>query len=179
MFTELQALAKKRLDAISQRLTGVSPVKTGALSFTVAQALNSSEQLFLSVEKFSEKKLPYIYTLSASGDINADQIRAAFSTAKAQEKNDRAYARLNAETSSCFYVGSSYDFLKRFKEHIGYGAKTTYALHLSHWAQDFPLLELALHYAQYQEGTSQDLLQALEDALWEKKMPMFGRKGSK
>ena len=68
---------------------------------------------------------------------------------------------------------------QRFKEHIGYGAKSTYALHLSHWAQDFPYLELTCHYAQYQEGTAQNLLQALEDALWEKKTPMFGRKGSK
>lgn len=179
MFNELQALAKQRLNEISQQLTGVSPINTGTLSFTVAQALNSSEQLLKSVEKIAKKELPYIYTLSASGEIDADQIRLAFSTAKAKKRNNRAYARLNTEASPCFYVGSSYDFLKRFREHIGYGAKTTYALHLSHWAQDFPDLELIWHYAQYQEGTSQDLLQALEDTLWEKKMPMFGRKGSK
>jgi len=179
LFTDLQIQAQQRLDAISMRLTGLAPVKTGMLSFSVLQLINSPDILLQSASKFSDRKLPYIYILSTTESINLDRIRAAFSTAKAQEKNDRAYARLNIGISPCFYVGSSYDILKRFKEHIGYGAKSTYALHLSHWAQDFPLLELSLHYAQYREGTPQDLLQSLEDALWEQRNPMFGRKGSK
>jgi hypothetical protein len=101
----------------------------------------------------SRKGLPYIYALLISESNGLDAIRESFLTAKTKEKNGRAYARLNKETSYCFYVGSSYDFSKRYKEHIGYGAKATYALQLRHWAKDFPSLQLTLAYAEYHQGT--------------------------
>jgi hypothetical protein len=179
MFNDLQIQAKKRLEEIFNRLTGVTPTRTGIIEFSISEVLNTQEKLIESVAGCSKKGLPYVYTLSISEDNQLDAIRESFSKAKAQEKNGRAYARLNKKPSYCFYVGSSFDFSKRYKEHIGYGAKATYALHLAHWAQDFPSLQLTLAYAEYQQGTEQDLLQALEDALWEKLQPMFGRQGSK
>lgn len=179
MFNDLQIQATKRLKELSNRVTGVTPTKTGVIKFSISEVLNTPDKLINTVAARSRKGLPYIYALLISESNGLDAIRESFLTAKTKEKNGRAYARLNKEASYCFYVGSSYDFSKRYKEHIGCGAKATYALQLRHWAQDFPSLQLTLAYAEYHQGTEQDLLQALEDALWEKLKPMFGRQGSK
>ena len=73
---------------------------------------------------------------------------------------------------------SSYNLLKRLKEHLGYGAKDTYALQLAHWAREMNL-DIEVVCAEYPEGIGQEILQTLEDTLWETLKPMFGRKGQR
>lgn len=141
--------------------------------------LDNWEEIFEKLDSGSRKAYPYVYCLSAVSDDNLPEIRAAFMEAKSQEKRDRAYARLNERISRCFYVGSSNNLPKRIREHLGWGAKSTFSLHLAHWADGFPELMLVLNAAMYPSDTEREVLQALEDTLWEKSCPMFGRKGSR
>lgn len=108
-----------------------------------------------------------------SGDLAA--AARAYAAAKDND-GDRAWARLNDHVGDSFYVGSSQSIAKRVAEHLGYGARQTYALHLRHWARDLGLT-LDLVCAQYPDDTPLPVLQALEDALWQARRPMFGRQG--
>jgi hypothetical protein len=178
MFDDLQEQAKERLQALMNRLTGVRPVKTHTMRFTVSDVINSHSRLIAAVEKATEKKLPYIYCLTVAESDHLEAIWERYYQEKEQSL-DRKYAQLNPYRSCCFYVGSSHDFRKRLKEHLGYGNPKTYSLQLAHWAQDFSTLELTLECDQYDAALGQDVLQALEDTLWDNMRPMFGRKGSK
>jgi hypothetical protein len=108
-------------------------------------------------------------------NIDLVKVERTFAKAKAHSSNDRHYPRLN-QPGTCFYVGSSQSVTTRFKEHLGFGAKSTYALQLIHWARPLSL-ELTFVCAKYAEDTPIEVVQALEDTLWETRRPMFGRQG--
>jgi len=118
----------------------------------------------------------YYFDCCAPG-IDLSKVEQTFAVAKAHETNDRAYPRLNAK-GQCFYVGSSQSVAKRLSEHLGYRARKTYALQLIYWARPLAL-ELEFVCARYAESTPPAVVQALEDTLWETKVPMFGRQGRK
>lgn len=179
MFKNLRVETQNRLSSLAAGMAGVEPDETLSIEFTVSTVLDAWEDIFEKLDSASRKAYPYIYCISAVSDDNLPEIRGAFMEAKAQEKRDRAYARLNEHTSRCFYVGSSSNLPKRIREHLGYGAKSTFSLHLAHWAEGFPELKLVLTAAMYPVGTESEILQALEDTLWERNRPMFGRKGSR
>jgi hypothetical protein len=94
------------------------------------------------------------------------------------QRSEDPQARLSASqrAGTCFYVGSSRSLATRFRDHLGFGAKGTYALQLVHWA---PPLSLQLEFvcARYAEDTPPEVIAVLEDTLWEARRPMFGRKG--
>ena len=187
-FTDLTSQTRERLQSLMERSKGVRPVITHTIQFTVRQAARSPRNLIKAVERVTKKqkknrnkpakKPPYIYCFSVSRGAALEKIRARFSEAKDWFQR-RDYSRLNEGLSSCLYVGSSYELPNRFKEHLGYGTPAKFALQLVHWARDFHELELTFEYAEYDDTLEEDVLQALEDTLWEKRKPMFGRKGSK
>ena len=102
-------------------------------------------------------------------------VERAFVKAKDRKTHKRAYPHLNAP-GTCLYVGSSRSLATRFRDHLGFGPKGTYALQLVHWA---PQLSLQLEFvcARYAEDTPAEVIAALEDTLWDARRPMFGRKG--
>ncbi|MNS05454.1 GIY-YIG catalytic domain protein [compost metagenome] len=179
MFNTLQLDTQKRLASLAERIYGIEPEATTSLEFTISMLLERPESLLTNAETAFKRAYPYIYCISASNDDNLQETRIAFMEAKAQEKRDRAYARLNGHTSRCFYVGSSCNLAKRMKEHFGFGASSTYSLQLAHWADGFPELKLTMHAAMYPSDTDSEIIQALEDTLWESHLPMFGKKGGK
>jgi hypothetical protein len=78
----------------------------------------------------------------------------------------------------CLYVGSSITNVNtRLKQHIGItDSKSVYALHLRQWWQD---AALKIRVYQFKDDIKDYGLQFIEDYLWEKNKPLFGRKGSK
>lgn len=170
---QLPAMAKKHLANICDRLVGIKVVETKSIPFSMATTRDDIERILPKV------KGPCIYTISVSKDSDLLSMMKAFATAR--KKKDRKYSKLNQSGKSCLYVGSSCTgFVKRINEHFGFGSKSTYALHLCHWAQQaFPSMKLTLNYVEYPEDTDPELIQILEDTLWENSEPMFGRKGSK
>lgn len=178
-FNSLPTKAQANLIRLSALVAGVVPIETNTWKFATNTLRPSTETptIVLEVAQWAGKGNVYLYTIclvTEQGDLS--KIRNAFSSAKATQ-NDRAYPRPNGQ-SCCLYVGSSKKVHQRLKEHLGYGAKGTYALHLAHWASRFPV-ELEFMCAKYQAGLGPEVYQALEDTLWNEMSPMFGRKGAK
>ena len=116
-----------------------------------------------------------LYYLELIGQPNLDAVAQAFAMAKAQGVDERSFSRLN-NPSNTLYVGGSGSIATRLRQHLGYGARRTYSLHLAHWA---PPLQLSFRLccAEYAQDENVDVFQALEDQLWDELAPMFGRKG--
>jgi hypothetical protein len=131
----------------------------------------------LDVAEWAGKGHFYLYIIRlVTAEVDLSNIEDAFLEAK-EKKDGRAYPRLNGR-SRCFYVGSSHYMRQRLKDHLGYGAKSTYGLHLAYWAGSLTL-ELEFMCAKNQAGFEAGVYQILEDALWVEMAPMFGRIGAK
>lgn len=178
MFNDLQIRAKERLTALAERVSQVNPKDEFKIEFPIRQILDNPEALVLDLKKSIKRGTPYIYCLTVADNTCLSNLRNAFSEARDGDSG-RAYARLNVHESSCLYVGSSSNMLKRIKEHFGYGAKATFALHLAWWAEDYTDINLTLAFSEFETTTDAETLQALEDTLWSEMKPMFGRRGSK
>lgn len=88
-----------------------------------------------------------------------------------KSKKERACPKLN-NPSKVMYVGSSTTGIKRrIKEHVGQGYKNTSSLHLSHWYTE----DYKITVREY--DVSNEILQILEDALYHKLKPAFGKLG--
>lgn len=177
-FSTLPAQTKTALAAISAAVGGVLPVEVRSWSID-ATALPGDDGVSSLIQEVSDwagtsKACLYYFECRSTG-VDLAKVERAFAAAKARRAHKRAYPHLNAQ-GTCFYVGSSRSLATRFRDHLGLGAKGTYALQLVHWA---PPLSLQLEFvcAKYAEGTSPEVIQALEDTLWEARRPMFGRKG--
>ena len=134
-----------------------------------------AESLIEAIRHWRIKDQKAAYFIEVDTRIDLSRIQLAFDAAKKKDKGSRAYCRLN-DARHCLYVGRSDELPTRIWQHLGYGHGKTYALQLSHWAQPLRLC-FELHCAQYPRDTEGDVLQAIEDQLWDEKKPMFGRRG--
>ena len=178
VFLALPAQTQAALAGISAAVEGVFPTEVRSWEIDV-EALSEEAAASSLVNEVSDwvgasKACLYCFECRSTG-IDLAKVERAFAKAKARKAHKRAYPHLNAQ-GTCFYVGSSRSLATRFRDHLGFGAKGTYALQLVHWA---PPLSLLLEFvcARYAEDTPREVIQALEDTLWEASRPMFGRKG--
>jgi hypothetical protein len=177
-FSSLPAKAQAHLASVSKAVSGVLPVEVKKWKHHTRNLVaNGGEpEVINDVKKWSGKGCVYLYVLTiASGVSDPSDLIGAYTNARTSEKGTRAYARLN-KPSKCIYVGSSEKVHQRLKEHLGFGAKGTYSLHLACWINPFDL-EIEFECARYSVGTDPKAVQALEDALWSELSPMFGRQG--
>lgn len=95
MFNDLQIQAKKRFEEIFNRLTGVTPTRTGIIEFSISEVLNTQEKLIESVAGCSKKGFPYIYALSISEDnqLIMGKVAADVRPPRKQMKADRSFQR--------------------------------------------------------------------------------------
>lgn len=178
VFAALPTQTQSRLTRLSAAVAGVQPDSIRSWQVDIATLSEEGEvsSLVREVSEWAGAGVPCLYYLDCrSAGVDLAEVESAFSTGRAEQ--DRAYPRLNAP-GTCFYVGSSRSLATRLKEHLGYGARGTYALQLTHWATALPL-QLDFVCARYAKDTSAVVVQALEDTLWEARQPMFGRRGAK
>jgi len=177
--TELQTLADHfaKLEAPS---FGAWPIPTDGMATP-----ESTEALLQPLQAFAKKGDRLLYVITVDAGANLQRIFSAFQSRELDATEEigavsgkRAYSRFNGinEESRCLYVGQSKDICKRLREHCGHGARRTYSLQLNHWAATLHL-PLRLHCAHYVNSVNNDMLQALEDRLWNELKPMFGRRG--
>ncbi|HOS95232.1 MAG TPA: hypothetical protein PLQ54_18120 [Armatimonadota bacterium] len=179
-FSALPAETQIALARLSDAVDGVRPAAVRAWPIDplalVEEATASS--LLREVSDWASAGQACLYYVECrSADVDLTEIAAAFAAAKARKRRARAYPRLNS-LGTCLYVGSSRSMGKRLREHLGYGAAGTYALQLAHWATPLSL-ELDFVCAKYAEDTRPEVMQALEDTLWQVRRPMFGRRGAR
>lgn len=180
-FKTLPDKAQNCLNKLSALVSGVIPleIKTWRFNTRTLKPDSKIPDIINKVADWADKKNIYIYTLRiATKNCDTATFSKAFAEARKAEKNNRKYARCNNSNSKCLYVGSSLNLSNRLKEHLGYGAAGTYALHLAYWANPFNL-EIEFQCAKYPTGFASDVYQILEDTLWKEMAPMFGRKGAK
>ena len=122
----------------------------------------------------------YIYRFSVDSMDFASSLHDSFQEAKVNAVGGRRYSRLNSSecNSMTLYVGSSNSLKSRITQHLGYSYPATYSLHMKYW----PGLEdciVRLEVLQYSAEIDTEVLQALEDALWDMSQPLFGRRGAR
>jgi hypothetical protein len=179
-FAELPRQARASLERASAAVDGVVPTAVASWPIAVSELpVDAADCTLLgAVRDWAGGSRRCLYYLDChSPGADPATIAQAFADAKAQAKGIRAYPRLNSP-SACLYVGSSQAIAKRLGDHLGYGAPGTYGLQLRRWAGPL-FLRLELCCARYADMTPYYVVQALEDALWEGKAPMFGRQGRK
>tara|TARA_B100000315_G_scaffold246805_1_gene274618 strand:+ start:810 stop:1352 length:543 start_codon:yes stop_codon:yes gene_type:complete len=158
-------------------LTDFEEKKTISIKFSTMN--NKIDEVYNYISKWEKenKGNRFIYILKASNKTDVNRCYELYSIAKSKKVKNRAYARIN-QISNIFYVGSSSSLGNRIKEHLGYGSKGTYALNLKYWVKDIPGGVNILIW-RFSKKISQDVIQAIEDGLWAKYKPMFGRQGAK
>lgn len=179
-FTKLPQIAHADLTGLAGQVLGVPDPAFEQFPFHT-NLLGLPQELLSLTRKVQDWMLPkhrYLYYLRSDAPNNLlEEAGTKFAGAKELKLNGRSYARFNEfEPSPYWYVGTCSNLALRFKEHLGLGAKSTYALHLKFWARE---LNMPLEFvaARYRPDVSRDLVDALEDSLWEDVRPMFGRKG--
>lgn len=179
-FTGLRDFAINELDRARSDLQSVGEPKVCRFRIDGSHLIKASTELaalLAEVEIAIPRGEIAIYYLQ-SIDTNEEAIaliRAFF--AETKQKGD-GRSRDNKRNSNVLYVGSSRKMTTRLREHVGFCSRSTYALKLSNW---YPAVELPLQLicAAYSANTSATVIGALEDALWERLQPMYGRKGSR
>lgn len=176
-FKSLPASAQASLRQLADAVGGVVPSRTNVWTLRTSDLKPGSADptIVSEVKTWAGTDSAFLYYFMLTNEVALATAERAYSDAKAREKNERAYARL-IKVSRCFYVGGSQNIPQRLKEHLGFGAKKTYALQLAYWAPPLKI-ELKFVCAQYSSHVNEDVLQALEDALWDRLTPMFGRRG--
>ncbi|MGH8128092.1 MAG: hypothetical protein ACRETC_06955 [Gammaproteobacteria bacterium] len=175
-FEGLADRAMHSLEALKNSVDGTAPAQTECWDFDVPRFAEGAAgpEIVLAVDAWANVHY-YLYYFELLGNANVEHIVEEFALAKAQGRDGRSYSRLN-ELSQILYVGGSRSIATRLRQHLGFGARKTYSLHLSHWAQDLGL-NLRFYCAGFEDAQDAEVFQTLEDQLWEESTPMFGRKG--
>ncbi|MDN3595127.1 hypothetical protein [Zunongwangia endophytica] len=135
----------------------------------------------LTKNAFSEIDFDPIYCIQLIDDSNEEEIEKAFKAAKENKYEDRCYSKFNQRSSKTLYVGISQgnSFLKRMHEHLGAGAKSTYALNLKYWIPaDIQIKNSVFKPSipEYDKKEHLNLMELLEQSLWDKLKPMMGKR---
>ena len=180
-YNALPEKTQRRLERIFSAVRGVVPEEIKVWRFNTRDLVVGGRPpaTIGEVKDWSKKDRLYLYTFQiATEGVDASRLLAEYRKARVEKVGGRAYARPHENASPYLYVGSSEKIHQRLKEHLGFGAKGTYALQLAYWASAVGI-DVEFECARYPQGTNKDVIQALEDTLWGDLSPMFGRQGAR
>lgn len=128
---------------------------------------------FLKINDSKDERFIYKIDIDSSNNI----IDAATNFKK--NNKEIALSRINeGAKTNVLYIGSSEKGVeKRLREHLGFGAKSTYSMQLHHLIRESNLTELSITINIYPfEGSiGATLLKNIEFALWHKYKPFLGK----
>ena len=193
-FDSLQRLAKAKLRATLKRLqpTIVPVIEMHKVRVTGPQILIGEDAFLIDSEMPSRERVkpqflcPFagvslaIYCIETSTPDAAGRFRANYRRTRSQLAQRTAKDNKLHDNTACLYVGSSVgsagSLQTRIHQHLGFsGGEGTYALYLSRFTE-FEPLDLSLRVAWY-PTEDRELIQVLEDTMWDQKRPLFGRRG--
>jgi len=169
--TNLEELAR------NVRTTTLSAKSTEVLFFSEISSRCQEVCDRLAAWEASRKRSSCVYIVQATDDTDHNECQRSFVKARIAKVGNRAYSRSN-DPSRSFYVGSSSSLAKRIREHLGFGHPRTYALHMSQWAGGLDG-GVEMQFFLFDAKVKQKVIQAIEDGLWQRYRPMFGRQGAK
>ena len=107
----------------------------------------------------------------------AEKLRHAFDNYETPDKH-KFSRNNNVKDSTTVYVGSSQKIGQRLQQHLNECAKDTYALKMHLWCPD-AVNSITVEVAAVRGNVEATLIQDIEDTLWRRSRPMFGKIGSK
>ena len=127
----------------------------------------------------AEEDFIYFFKVLGENKNNRVFVNALKAAKKAQSGERKDLPRVNDTNagSQYLYVGRSHKLRSRIRQHLGCGYKGTYGLHMTRWCVGLSH-DIEIQYFKL-VGCDNLLVQAIEDSLWMKLRPAFGRKGDK
>jgi hypothetical protein len=170
---KLNAELEKCLTGLKDKFGSIQPVDSRVITIDKVSAY-TAEELKDDLEVKGGKAI-YIFSSEQKPDTNKkDKLSNEY---KFSQENKGAQWEKPRDGTYCLYVGSGKDIGRRLKEHLGIVEnKKAYALHLSKW---WPAAKVSITVFQFDEKTTHDDMQQIEDLLWDKYKPLFGKKGLK
>lgn len=174
-------LARRSLEARAEAMSNArfGPLVTCEFNFghLVAGFARGEIQRWLSGENGVQPNGRAIYRISARTENGAEALVQSF--AQVRGDADYALARRNHDhDGQTIYVGSSMEISSRLREHLQKAHVKTFALHLGRWCPAENHV-LRVEVQAPEDDTQNEVLQDVEDALWDQYRPLFGRRGAK
>jgi len=125
-------------------------------------------------EKNLSNQGKWVYVFCAD---NLSGLLKEFKYTKETEKDKKFSQANDVENPNCVYVGSSNDKLKtRMAQHFGKSPVGTYAIRFNEW---LPNNEKITCFCFEVKTPRPDVLQALENGIWDNLRPIIGKRGGK
>lgn len=128
----------------------------------------------------SEEDYIYIFKVVGQNRTNRSFYKNLKDKKSSQtEEKKKDLPRINEENigTQYLYVGRSQKLRSRLRQHLGRNYEGTYALHMERWVSTLNET-IEVQYFKL-EDCDNLLVQSVEDSLWSKLRPAFGRKGDK
>lgn len=148
-----------------------------------------TDEAIMKVCKGIEKhSTPVIYRISVlTKDVQKRLVSNYLSFHETNKKKQRGVDRYNTSkfnggASLTLYVGSSSKFKSRLERHLGKGSIRTFALKINKWdnALSYKLNIQVFKVESLSESPiSQTIIELIEQEVWEKHQPVFGKKSGK
>lgn len=168
------------LRTIADELITIYPIETKTFKFKTA-SLNLESSAPDLIDKISlwekQQKSIFIYYFFVSKNADLEIVHKKITDAKTNKLGERSYPRIHSP-SKYLYAGSSKSISNRIKEHLGFGHKDTYAMNLEYWCSDLNL-DVDIVCMRFNPEIKKEIIQALEDGLWDHLKPLLGRRGAR
>ncbi|OBX24417.1 MULTISPECIES: hypothetical protein [Bizionia] len=173
------------LDSLKSALGEITISKKQTVEFNSSEFRNR-EILNSKIKKVDKSKLALIYTIELKQRKKLSELLRKFedfcelNKLKVKNKDRVNVSRYNKTNSRFLYVGSSTtDFYSRLKNHFGTRGTRVYSMHLSKWDKNMNYdLIVNIYKVEHQSKIRIDqvLVELIEQQLWEKLKPNFGKK---
>lgn len=126
------------------------------------------------------EKNPSVYVISIN-ESHYNYIIGLFSNLYRNKGISFSHQNKNYTSKSVLYVGKTMKNIEtRLKHHLTENSKSTYSLHMQCWNwMNPPSGKVYIDISFFPVGTEEPLVQDIEDALWDREKPMFGKQGKK
>ncbi|MBX5070497.1 hypothetical protein HJB52_20700 [Rhizobium lentis] len=175
---ELKSLARRDMEERLQELGVVEFGDEVTAEFTLREIRKAKAAHYINDRLHVAPGSTAIYTIAADKSETIQGIIDAFPRDRA--RRDYSLPRINPyyQDSKTIYVGSSEGVQSRLREHLWRAAHRTYALHLNRWCPDLDG-SMVVHIQPLIKPVSRQARQDLEDALWRKLKPLYGKSGGR
>lgn len=179
--------AKDFLNELNTSLDCIELSKSQDIKFNSSE-FRSSDKLNNNIRKITKNNYPIIYTIRIVQEDLLSKLLASFEKFQTlnQQKDKESklnISQYNSTDSSCLYVGSSTtNFYERIKNHLGVRENPPYSMNLSKWDEDMDYDIIISTYeikSDNNEKISNFLVELIEQMMWDKLTPVFGKRSGR
>ena len=180
-----RASIHRRLEVFKTALNELELELTDQLNID-SQEFRTAEQISKVLTKITNHQTPVIYRLAVEDQLKKKALIQSFKLFKIENRKETKatgqlnLSRFNDTNSSTLYLGSKMKSPRtRINQHLGNGYFRTYSLHLNKWDINVQYsLQLNIYKLKTNipEQYKRNFVELVEQELWEKYQPIFGKK---